>query len=227
MKACQECSDRLDDGLLYLNIRCVPTVDQAKAKWKSCPLCSQRAGTHVFLRFPGEFGVADDRITDNNPVGAQSQCQTCRNHEVFVGEQRSCASTDGLSAKNQLMPLLLAEFDNPALSEEGRRKLITHLRAERAPDTRRKVLAARRDSHGQLACDACDVDLAGAYGADKSEVVEVHHKKPVSLGVQTPKVSDFAILCPTCHRVAHHRREFPLTVAEIRRLLAKQRGLSS
>jgi len=41
--------------------------------------------------------------------------------------------------------------------------------------------------------------------------------------VQKPKgTEDFALLCPTCHRVAHFRREEPLRIDELRDLLASQ-----
>ena len=46
-------------------------------RWKSCPLCSQKAGEHIF--YPYEtFGFTEQRVTYNNPDGIQSYCPPCR-----------------------------------------------------------------------------------------------------------------------------------------------------
>jgi 5-methylcytosine-specific restriction protein A len=95
----------------------------------------------------------------------------------------------------------------------------THFETERKPGNRRAILRLRL-ARGPLTCDACQVDLAKLYGKDHASVVELHHVQPLSRGVQRPTGTDaFALLCPTCHRVVHYRREDPLTLEEVRRLL--------
>jgi hypothetical protein len=106
---------------------------------------------------------------------------------------------------------------------EGERKLVTHFQLERDPEVRRRFLNARR-SEGRLNCDACAVDLGAVYGRIFQEVVEVHHRTPLAHGVRTTSVEDLALLCPTCHRVAHYRQEEPRSVEEVARLVNRARS---
>jgi 5-methylcytosine-specific restriction protein A len=105
------------------------------------------------------------------------------------------------------------------LTEEGRRMLHVHIGAERSRKNRQAILALHR-SRGPIACEACLKVIATVYGADHAEVVDVHHLRPLAHGVQSPSPSDFAVLCPTCHRVVHFRREEPMPLSELRKVLA-------
>jgi hypothetical protein len=102
------------------------------------------------------------------------------------------------------------------LGAEGRKFLRTHVVTERKASNR-KYLLELRALQGGLSCDACGLDLAKRYGAEHAEVLELHHRVPLRKGAQRPKGTDaFALLCPTCHRVVHYRREDPLDVAVLR-----------
>jgi hypothetical protein len=123
---------------------------------------------------------------------------------------------------DQLDAVAAAQVGWFKLSEEGCRFLRTHVDTERNPGNRHAIIRLRR-ANGALTCDGCDVDLAAEYGEEHQTVLELHHLRPLARGVQKPKgTDDFALLCPTCHRVVHYRREDPLRIDELRELLASR-----
>ena len=90
---------------------------------------------------------------------------------------------------------------------------------ERSEKNRRAVLRQRG-----YRCEACDVLLEERYGDVAKGYAHVHHTKPLSEikdGYIPDLKSDFAVLCPNCHAVAH-RRKPPLAVARIRAELGKR-----
>jgi 5-methylcytosine-specific restriction endonuclease McrA len=86
---------------------------------------------------------------------------------------------------------------------EGSKVLRTHLRTERVGNAVKlaKALARKRSRNGKLTCEACacvpEEDYAGL------DLIEAHHCVPLSLGVRETKPTDFAMLCPSCHRAVH------------------------
>lgn len=130
----------------------------------------------------------------------------------------------------QLDALAAAQVAWIELSEEGRTFLRLHVDTERKPGNRQAILRLRR-AKGALACDGCGVDLAAEYGEEHETVLELHHLRPLAKGVQKPKgTDDFALLCPTCHRVVHYRRAEPLRIDELRELIeseARPRGAAA
>jgi len=76
--------------------------------------------------------------------------------------------------------------------------------------------------HG-TACKGCGLEMDMRYGPIASGYVEIHHITPVSeLGAEyiIDPARDLVPLCPNCHAVVH-RRIPPLTVSELRVLIAK------
>ena len=66
--------------------------------------------------------------------------------------------------------------------------------------------ARDRQSRGLLKCDDCGFDpLSKINGKNISprSMMDVHHKYPLSHGPRNTTISDFSLLCPTCHRWAH------------------------
>lgn len=55
-------------------------------------------------------------------------------------------------------------------------------------------------------CQGCGITLSSAYGTIGADFIEAHHLTPLSLapkeGVHLTE-NDFAVLCPTCHRMIH------------------------
>ena len=65
-----------------------------------------------------------------------------------------------------------------------------------------------RQKLGLLHCDDCAFDpgtIAAALGVKPRGFLDVHHKNPLDEGVRYTTTADFALLCPTCHRIEHAR----------------------
>ena len=68
------------------------------------------------------------------------------------------------------------------------------------------VKKRRRDK--TLHCDACEFDpstVSGIDGINPRSLLDVHHMHPLDEGLRYTTIKDFALLCPTCHRVEHVR----------------------
>ncbi|MCD2316379.1 HNH endonuclease [Sphingomonas sp. IC-11] len=111
----------------------------------------------------------------------------------------------------------------PYEGEEGGVIMRLHKRYERDP----KLVKEKRNAAaaaGSLACEVCNFDFEAAYGELGAGYVEVHHTKPVhTLHRRTrTKLSDLAVLCANCHRMAHRKR-IPLDLEAVRLALRFRR----
>lgn len=81
--------------------------------------------------------------------------------------------------------------------QEGERKYVTHLMAERS----KNVVKALKEVH-EWVCDICGQDFYSRY---KVKYIEAHHKVPISTYSSNYKVSisALALLCPNCHKAVH------------------------
>lgn len=89
---------------------------------------------------------------------------------------------------------------------EGGPRLLVHIALERR---NRRIVEEKkrafRSKHGRLYCEVCGFDFVQKYGKIADGMCDVHHRKRISKatnGVIT-RLSDLAILCPTCHRIIH------------------------
>lgn len=91
-----------------------------------------------------------------------------------------------------------------------------HRRAERSPSLARE---AKRIHGTRCQVPACGKDLRETYGEVATGYIEAHHLKPfASLDGRPTELNpatDFAVLCPDCHRMAHRRQAEPYTLAEL------------
>ncbi|HEV7691310.1 MAG TPA: HNH endonuclease [Hyphomonadaceae bacterium] len=88
------------------------------------------------------------------------------------------------------------------LSEEQVRKLLKRARriAERFVNL--------RENEGTLLCEHCGFDPAVVFASEAvspRSLLDAHHKTPLEQGRRNTTVNDFALLCPTCHRIEHRR----------------------
>ncbi len=63
-----------------------------------------------------------------------------------------------------------------------------------------------RQRAGTIICDDCAFDpskVAEQLGVRPRSFLDVHHKNPLDEGIRYTTTADFALLCPTCHRVEH------------------------
>jgi len=123
-----------------------------------------------------------------------------------------------VTKRDRLLPILLKFMEGPLPSgsrqggadapqdleyTEGGKVLRTHLRTERDGNAARlaKESARKRSKSGKLTCEACGCVPEDDYrGLD---LIEAHHRIPLSRGVRETKPEDFAMLCPCCHRAVH------------------------
>jgi hypothetical protein len=99
---------------------------------------------------------------------------------------------------------------------EGARKLVKHLRRERDAGLARDAKAAFAKANGnRLFCEACGVEPFKVYGV---EVIEAHHKIPLSLYNEAKEtvIEDLLMLCPSCHRAVHRIPDCSFVVLKAR-----------
>ena len=93
------------------------------------------------------------------------------------------------------------------LSPEGGVRMKVHRAYERKGSNRKKILKSfKKRNGGDLFCQVCRINPNKMFGLENDlPILDVHHLKPLSeIGqVKTPKMRDFAVLCPTCHRAIH------------------------
>lgn len=102
------------------------------------------------------------------------------------------------------------------VGEEGGVIMRLHKRYERDRKLIREKLAEAA-AIGKLNCQVCNFDFGATFGELGTGYIEVHHLKPVSelgKGGKT-KLSDLALLCANCHRMAHRKR-IPLGLEELK-----------
>ena len=88
--------------------------------------------------------------------------------------------------------------------QEGGRVEVTLSMAERDASIRKKAL-----EHYGAKCMGCE------FLPRTSNQLDVHHKDPIAEGARKTKITDLAVLCANCHRLAHSRKP-PLSIEEIR-----------
>lgn len=139
--------------------------------------------------------------------------------DAMAGKRKQVQSADEKDVElsgAQLDAIIREQTGAIPLGAEGRRYLRTHVVTERKSGNRKYILKLRAEQ-GPLLCDACGMDMAQRYGPEHRDVLELHHLVPLARGVQRPKGTDaFALLCPSCHRVVHYRRDDPLDVDVLR-----------
>lgn len=92
---------------------------------------------------------------------------------------------------------------------EGKRRLVLHARAERAPGLSQAKKANFKREHGKLFCEHCQMDPVAQYGGPHGEsCIEVHHHKiaieEMGEGHKT-RLEDLLCLCANCHRIVHRQ----------------------
>lgn len=90
---------------------------------------------------------------------------------------------------------------------EGRPRLVTHLRRERAPGLAKAKKSAFVREFGRLRCERCGLDPVAVFGAGVGEAcIEVHHDRIALARMAEGHVTsldDLQCLCANCHRVVH------------------------
>jgi 5-methylcytosine-specific restriction enzyme A len=107
----------------------------------------------------------------------------------------------------------------PTLSvEEGKARLRTTMELERKSEAADEAKLRNLTANGnKYKCEAC------SFEDELRSLFDAHHIQPLATGPRISTVDSYAILCPLCHRMAHHKGQnirLPLSVAELRHLLS-------
>ena len=96
---------------------------------------------------------------------------------------------------------------------EGIAKEATYIKKSRNPR-----LVEERKKIDNYTCQACG--YFQSTGTNRY-VIDVHHKKPIGNleEAAVTSIDDVVCLCPNCHRIAHSRKETPLSIEEIKGVL--------
>jgi putative restriction endonuclease len=107
------------------------------------------------------------------------------------------------------------ELQDELQFDEGERKYVTHLMAERS----NQVVITLKDTKSWI-CEICQVDFKEKYGIP---YIEAHHKIPISTynSKHIIKHQDLALLCPNCHKAVHlYMKLYNNNYEEIKNILA-------
>lgn len=129
-----------------------------------------------------------------------------------------------------LSPVADWRRDSEMLKEARRERGVrTYIEAKRYRNhrsiERRTPSKAVKEALGTC-CQGCKVELTDRYGRAGKGVIEAHHLRPLSTladgeSVEYDVTTDFAVLCPNCHRVIH-RMKNPADLEALRRLISRQ-----
>lgn len=119
-----------------------------------------------------------------------------------------------LSRRTEAQKFIAIEADEQ-IYQEGERRYVTHLMAERNSNVVAKIKASKN-----WTCEICTLDFQKRYDFP---YIEAHHKTPISTytGSYSVGPSDLALLCPNCHKAVHiHMKQSNISYDEIKAKLA-------
>lgn len=103
--------------------------------------------------------------------------------------------------------------------EGGIKEIIREL-SYRNPQLRSKAIT----ENGGYFCFICGFDFEAFYGDAGKNIIEVHHKIPLSDGERMTTTKELAVVCANCHRVIHHKEE-QIDVNELKKIIEERRKL--
>lgn len=115
------------------------------------------------------------------------------------------------------LPIGLALDGEPHAAMEGTARLIEAKLLSRDQAVAERTWRENVLAHGGVGqCVGC-----GFEHPDRG-MFDVHHTTPIAQGVRKTLPQDLIVLCPRCHRAAHHKRGAqPLSIAEIRAISSR------
>ena len=100
---------------------------------------------------------------------------------------------------------------------EGKRKMSHTSRYERDPRTKRLTI----QYHGTK-CVVCGFDFGQTYGPYGEGFIVAHHLVPLGSSDEEMTVNpktDMTVLCANCHRMVHRRRDYVLSLDQLRQMM--------
>jgi 5-methylcytosine-specific restriction enzyme A len=162
------------------------------------------------------------KIEDHCPESAN---WSPSNEPVFQRVSRGIYRLSSQAAKQHLSILeeqvtvdILALAEEEGVEGGKTARLIAYF--ERNPALRTAAISI----HG-TSCKACGFNFKAMYGEHGENYIEVHHLVPISTLPEPSVISakdDLTVLCSNCHRMIHRKRDAPLSLSELREVIAKQ-----
>ncbi len=124
-----------------------------------------------------------------------------------------------LSIVSNVESRLPEEIDIAEVFVEGAARQITVNAYERNSEARSRCIA-----HYGTRCFACNFDFGASYGEMLEGYIHVHHLRPLSDidgEYEVDPIADLRPVCPNCHAVIHSRRPQPITIEEVKVMLAQ------
>lgn len=94
-----------------------------------------------------------------------------------------------------------------------------------------KVKELKQTLNGRVACIACGFDFSETYDGHGQDYIEIHHLEPVHLmdvNGNTQKLLEalrkVVPLCSNCHRMVHKKRDKPLTIEKLKKIIEENRS---
>lgn len=179
---------------------------------------------HAFRIDPKSSGVIQSAVVGIDQILRFQQnggCSTKNIVECFGGY--SLLTVEGIpdapnsvSETPKLGTLFPDDLPQNAAHTEGLGKQILVNQFERSQEARNACIAYYGNT-----CQVCKLSFSDKYGELGAGFIHVHHLVPIaSIGTEysVDPISDLIPVCPNCHAMLH-RRDPPLEIDELRRLL--------
>lgn len=137
---------------------------------------------------------------------------------VFHEIERGSSNEKDAPKENQSARIKkeIEDYDKLVHHREGKMVERRSVAYERSPQARKECLR-----HYGYECAICGMDFGKEFGEEFSEVIEVHHLKPLSLLKEEREIDpirDLVPLCPNCHKMAHRKTGKPYTLDQLRNI---------
>ena len=202
------------------NAELVDTLAKLHRLLGTPPSATLRNGNGVFLKMMN-FRALDPQYTSQGKAGMKAGSKL----DKLVWDQFAADLASLQVEADRITAAIHAAPDTPGYvaprkeeyeANEGGVIMRLHKRYERDRTlVKRKIEAA--SAKGLVQCEVCDFDFAVEFGDLGDGYIEVHHLQPVHTLKKRSrtKLSDLALLCANCHRMAHRKRT-PLSLDELR-----------
>lgn len=198
---------------------------QAGAGRHKCPICAYAIASDPVQRakFSTQSGVEKCEHGNEAPVAV---LKSLHDWQANPGRHKCCvcAYALGLEADGEGdIAVIAGEIANAEqfaaiTAKEGKRTERLVAVYERNPRLRAEAIRIH-----STVCQVCGFDFGRVYGELGEGFIEVHHKTPISTLLEESEINpdtDLAVVCSNCHRMLHRRRDSPLTMEELRRIVS-------
>jgi len=155
-------------------------------------------------------------------------------HQVPVEWDNSFVAVDVLLGTEQLTVKVLSQEDVYKIDgkENERVTQLDKIAAQEGEEYSTEVIFRARNRElinikkrlYRCTCEVCDFNFSTVYGSIGDGYIVAHHLKLIASGCTINTLDDIALVCANCHAIIHSKNP-PITLAEMRRIIAAQRDI--